>query len=491
MLPVIDDAAIRGALARQSLQDYCGLIDPQYLSSAHTRKVCEYLEALERRDIQKLMIWMPPRHSKTYHCTRMFTSWYLGRHPSDQVILASYAAELSNGNSRFIRDTMEHEAYPFAVRPHPEARAMHLWNTTEGGVVRAAGASTGIGGFGAHLLNLDDPFADREEAESRTIRDVRWNWYTDVFVRRRMPGAIELQTTTRWNTDDISGRILAGPTAAEWEVLRLPMECEDPETDPLGRALGEVLWPEFFTQAEWEKDKRLMSERTILSLYQQRPTQEGGNIIKQAWWSAYHRLPRGLSYRIFVDAAFATGVRNDPSAVCTWGTTGVNHYAAHVINRKMEFPDLEAAVIGEWQRVRNEHRAHALIVIENQASGISLYQALRQKGYPAVLWPRPDDPDPEYRRLRQAKKISRLERVIGPVRMGNCYLPQDENGDWLPWVQAFVEQHAAFDGSGVTHDDMVDCTTMMLWEFTHRFWSDLPRAQPYKRELRLVGGTSW
>ena len=175
-------------LARRYLRDYCMRADPDYLPAAHADLIIGHLEALELREIRRLMVLLPPRHSKTYHVSERYPAWWLGRRPSDAVIMASYAAELAQANSRRVRNLLQDVRYPFETRLAADSKAVGLWGTAQGGRLLAAGVGSGITGFGADLLNIDDPFKDRQEAESETIRERVWLWYQDVARTRLQSG---------------------------------------------------------------------------------------------------------------------------------------------------------------------------------------------------------------------------------------------------------------------------------------------------------------
>ena len=478
----IVEQELRKELARLSFLDYCAYMDPSYERTRAGRLIAEYLEALERREINKLMICLPPRHSKTYHGGERFPAWYLGRNPTHQLILTSYVADLAEESSRKARDLLSNDENPFPVKVRMDVRAIKNWQLEEGGKCIAAGVGGSLTGKGAHLLIMDDLLKGYAESQSPAIRESTWKWYTSVANTRLMKDPLRLFMTTRWHTDDPAGRILNASDGHEWTVLKLVAEIEteaQAAADPLGRQIGEVLWPEWYPHEFLIDIKGPMSLPEWESLYQQSPVIEGGNLIRDDWWQWYLTRPKGMTIEIFVDGAFKTGILNDPSSICTWGTTGLNHYCLSVIREKLEFDDLVAATEAAYERVRREYHQSPPIVIEDQASGQSLYQVLRRKGYNVIQWPERHIKDREYRRLRVSSKIARLEGVSRHLRNGTCWLPRDE-----PWVKPFMEEHSVFPNG--KHDDMVDCTVMALWRFT-QFRKSFDRVVPYTRELKLVG----
>lgn len=175
--------------------------------------MCNLLERLERRERDRAIVEIPPRCGKSLHCSQAFPAWYLGRHPDHQVILASYTAERAEDNSRAVRRFMQDPHYPFPVRVSKSSSSVGRWHTTAGGILIAEGVGGGLTGFGAHLLVIDDPVKDREEADSHIMRERAWSWFTEVAMTRLMPGGIVLLVMTRWHEDDLAGRILNSPWA--------------------------------------------------------------------------------------------------------------------------------------------------------------------------------------------------------------------------------------------------------------------------------------
>jgi predicted phage terminase large subunit-like protein len=430
----------RHELARRRLGDFLGELLPRYERPAHATRLVEHLEALEAREIQRLMVTMPPRHGKTLHVSQALPAWYLGRHPSEHVILASYAAELAEHNSRRARGFVLDPRWPFPdVSVSAASAAVGRWNTTGGGGCIAAGVGGGITGFGANLLVVDDPVKGREEADSVAIRESIWRWWTEVALTRLQPGAVVLLTQTRWHEDDLAGRVLNGPGAADWTVLSLPALAE--ESDAIGRAEGEALWPDWFSADHLESLRMELGERAFAALYMQRPTSERGGIFRREWLAGrYARLADGLRVVQAVDSAFKTGVANDWSAIATWATDGAWYYLVDVWRRKVEFPDLVRAI----QSQAEAHSPEA-VLIEDTAAGQSAIQELRRHtGLPVVAV------------KAGSSKVARAEAVSPLFEAGKVLLPEQSPA----WLSAWVEEHVSFPTG--RHDDMVDTTSIAL-----------------------------
>jgi predicted phage terminase large subunit-like protein len=425
--------------ARRSLQDFLALLVPNYQPANHARFLCESLEALARGEINRLMTFMPPRHGKSLHVSQALPAWYLGHWPNKQIILASYAAELAEQNSRRARHLVADPRYPFGATISTESAAVNRWELTAGGTVIAAGVGGGITGFGADLLILDDPIKDRAEADSEATRNRIWAWYTQVALTRLMPDAGVLLTMTRWHEDDLAGRILDGPGGEDWTVLRLPALAE--EGDPLGRAEGEALWPDWYpAEALLSVEKGEIDSRAYVALYQQRPTPEQGGILRRDWLqSRYEKAPAGLRIVQAVDCAFKTGVYADFSVIASWGSDGRNYYLLDVWRERVEFPEL----VRQIETLALQYRPQSVLV-EDASSGQSAIQELRRNtSLPIVAVP------------AQGSKESRLATVSGLFEANKVRLPQQ-----APWLGHWIEEHLSFPHG--RHDDQVDTTSLAL-----------------------------
>jgi hypothetical protein len=213
----------RDELARRRLGDFIELLEPSYQRPKHARAIRDHLEAVERGEIDRLMMFMPPRHGKTKHVSQAFPAWVLGRRQRSQIILASYGAELAEGNSRRARSYVRDEHWPFECKVSEESRAQNRWETDGGGKVIATGCEGGLTGHGADFLIIDDPIRDRADAESESTRERLWQWYADVARTRLMPSGRIILCQTRWHDDDLAGRILNSDDGKRWTVLSLPV----------------------------------------------------------------------------------------------------------------------------------------------------------------------------------------------------------------------------------------------------------------------------
>lgn len=421
--------AFKAEAARRWLASFCALLDPSYSPARHTGVICDHLERLERGEFDRLAMFMPPRHSKTYHVSQRFPAWYLGRNPDHQLILASYGAELAESNSRVVRNLLSDQRYPFDVRVASDSSAVNRWGTDHKGTIIAAGVGGAMTGFGAHLLVIDDPVKGREEADSETYRERAWEWYAEVARTRLMPGGKIVLCQTRWHEDDLAGRAVG----SRWTVVEMPAVVD-----------GAALWPEWFDMATLDDIKADIGSRAWTALYQQRPTAEEGGMFKRAWFTGrYAEQPR-LPYVILsVDSAFKTGVMNDYSVIATWGSDGTNYYVLDVWRDRVEFPELKQAILAQAARQQPQG-----VYIEDTAAGQSIIQELsRQTHLPIVPV------------KVTAAKEARAAAVTPICEAGKVLLPMGAS-----WVDEWINEHAAFPTG--THDDMVDTTSMALSKLT-------------------------
>jgi predicted phage terminase large subunit-like protein len=399
------------------------------------------LEAVERGEIDRLIVMMPPRHGKTMHVSQALPAWTLGRNPRAQVILASYGAELAEGNSRKARSYMRSDRWPFECRVSDESRAQNRWQTDAGGILIATGCEGGLTGYGADRLIIDDPVRDRADAESESMRDRLWSWYSDVARTRLMPRGRIVICQTRWHDDDLAGRILNSDDGKRWTVLSLLAIAE--ENDALGREPGEALWPERFPIAELPSVSRgEISASSFSALYQQNPLPASGASFKAEWFQNRYESPpsRYNAFRVMtIDGAWSAKTNADPSALACWATDERRYYLIESLTRRLEFPDLVRLVMERYR----EWRPHA-VVAEAAASGIPLVQMLaRESAIPIYGIPPKGD------------KISRVQSVSVLFETGKVMLPERAS-----WLDAWLEEHLRFPVA--RHDDQVDCTSLAL-----------------------------
>lgn len=308
-LTIEDRNAARQELARRYLLDFAGAIVPDYQPAPHHALICDRLQAVERGDIDRLMIAMPPRHGKSQLASRLFPAWFLGRNPRKQIIAASYNSDVSSDFGRDVRNMVGSEEFGEIfpkVSLAVDSKAANRMNTNQGGTYIAAGVGTAITGRGAHVALIDDPFKDRAEADSERQRDSVWAWYQSTLYTRLMPGGAIVVINTRWHDDDLSGRLLNGND--KWELLELPAI----------NAAGEALWPEWYDIPALHRIKDNIGPREWSALFQQQPQPDEGSYFQRDWLQSWDVRPSALNIYITSDYA-VTEDGGDWTVFTVWG----------------------------------------------------------------------------------------------------------------------------------------------------------------------------
>lgn len=439
------EAILRGQ-AHAGLVAFCQYTKDDYQLSGHLEQLANKLEAVERGEITRLMVIMPPRHGKSELVSLRFPCWYLGRNPGDYIVQSGYSESIALVHSRKARDIfvsadLGHVFPQIRYRPErvgqetiiPERQAAHEWGTKRGGSYYAVGVGGGLTGRGFDIGIIDDPVKDAEEANSITYRDKVWEWYTQVFRTRAHPGARIILVMTRWHYDDLAGRLLQqakiDPGADQWDVLHLPAIDED----------GQALWPDRYSIGDLERIKLSIGSRAFESLYQGRPSAVEGNIIKREWWQYYSAKPSFTRIIHSWDTAFKKGDANDYSVCTVWGETPTGLYLIDVFRERIEFPELKRVAAALYNRDRP-----SAVLIEDKASGQSLIQELgRSTRIPLLPIKTPSD------------KITRANSATPLIEAGKVFLPRS-----APWLYDYIEEMQAFP-NGI-HDDQVDSTTQFI-----------------------------
>ena len=431
--------------AREELLPFAQYTMPNYERAAHLELLAEALEAIERGEIKRLMVFMPPQHGKSELISIRFPTWYLGRHSDRKIVQASYAESLALSHSREARDVCASEEF---IRLFPEVKhrperenqekipipkqAAHEWGTEQGGSYYAVGIGGGLTGRGYDIGIIDDPVKDDEEAQSLSYRERAYNWYIKVFRTRRRPGAAIILVMTRWHEDDLAGQLLrdakGNPQVDQWEVLHLEAIDSD----------GHALWPSRYPIEDLLKTKATNS-RAFTTQYQGHPSPEEGNMLHRDWWKRFSEPPKTFDQMIQTwDCTFKeTGTSMVVGQV--WGRVGADKFLLDQIRSRMDFPDTLDAI-----RTMTMHwpQAHAKLV-EDKANGSAVISTLR-KEIPGLI---PVEP--------RGGKVVRARAVSPEVQAGNVWLPENE-----PWVDEFIEECANFPHAHF--DDQVDAFTQAL-----------------------------
>jgi predicted phage terminase large subunit-like protein len=439
-------------LAAQDLACYGTLVWPEFELAAHVELLVSALEQVERGEVKRLLVSMPPRHGKSLLSSILFPSWYLGRHPDRAVIGASHSQELADAFGRKTRNLLlddRHRAVFPACRMSEDSAAVSRFDTTAGGSYFGIGRGGGLTGRGGDLIVLDDPLRDAQEAASSAIRAQLKEWYSGVVYTRLAPGGAIVIVSTRWSQDDVAGWLLREHTDEGWKPIEMPAIAE---TSDGFRAEGDALWPSRFPIEALERIREQLGAQLWASLYQGRPAPLGGAIFKEQWFGSYREPPPSLRIVQAWDSAFKTATANDYSVCVTIGESKTGYHVLHVMRGKWEFPDLV-------RRMRDaaETWKPAAVVVEDAASGQSVTQVLKAETKLPVIGVKP-----------QGSKILRAQLVAPMIESGKVLLPEA-----AAWKSALVDELASFPSGH--YDDQVDALVHGLTYLRAR-----PRAGEFK-----------
>jgi len=427
--------------ARGDLATYCAALYKQFALPRHLAKLVETLTAVERGEVRRVIVAMPPRHGKSFITSQLFPSWFLGRNPTKSIIASSYGQELASDFGRRVRnfcsERLYRQIFPDCVISD-DSDAVHRFHTTAGGAYYAVGAGGPITGRGADLLLIDDPIKSREDASSAAYRRTLQDWYQHVAYPRLEPNGAIVIIATRWHQDDLIGWLLREHAAEGWQVISMPAIAE---VDEGWRQEGAALWPERFPLGTLAQIREAIGGSAWAALYQCRPAPEEGAIFKRDWFLAYPAsAPPECTQRIVsIDTAFKTGESNDYSVIQVWGQTKVGYALLNQWRERKEFGDLmrQAVAMGEaW--------SPNYVLVEDAASGQSLIQMMRNETRLPLLPVRP-----------LGDKVARAHAVSPLVESGRVFLP-----DQASWLRDFLDEVTSFPAA--PHDDQVDAMTQAL-----------------------------
>ena len=371
----------------------------------HHQVLCEKLEDIAYGNLKRLMVFMPPGHAKSTYSSVHFPAFFLGVNPEKCIIGASHTVDLAERFSRKTRNIVSgrefYDLYGFGLAL--DSRSMGSWETERGGEYKAAGVGSGIAGRRSDVGLIDDPIRSREDAESELVRERTWEWYLGDFWSRLKPEAAVIIIQTRWHEDDLAGRLLptdyhgqSGPVEGYggevWEVINFPAICEQND-DPLGRKIGEALWPEYFNIDILNNIKNVQTPRNWASLYQQRPRAEESNQFDLAKLLVEGQplpFPKWCdSVYAVIDTASKDGNKHDATAVTYFAYNRFEQHSVLILD--WEIVQIEGALLEEWlpsvftkldnfSSVCGARLGSQGVFIEDKASGTILLQQAARKG---------------------------------------------------------------------------------------------------------------
>jgi len=442
---------------------------PDFIMGRHHKKMAKAFEKVARGECKRLIINMPPRHTKSEFASYLLPAWFLGKYPQKKVIQTSHTAELAVGFGRKVRNLVGKEEYRDifpGTALQSDSKAAGRWNTSKGGDYFAIGVGGAVTGKGADLLIIDDPHSEQEATlaeHSPEIYDKVHEWYTSGPRQRLQPGGAIVVVMTRWSKRDLTGQVVKAALdrdGEEWEVIEFPAIMPS----------GKALWPEFWSLEELSTLRRELPHSKWMAQYQQDPTSEVSAIVKRDWWRCWEgENPPACDFVLMSwDTAFEKNNRADYSACTVWGVfysadlkpietadetekqrnkarSGLSQANIILLNARrdrLEFPDLKRMVMEEYKTWNPDS-----IIIEKKASGAPLIYELRSMGIPVQ----------EFTPTRGNDKITRLNAVSDIFASGRVWHPPTR------WAEEVIEEVASFPAG--EHDDYVDSTSMVLMRF--------------------------
>ena len=445
---------------------------PEFICGRHHKIFAEKLEDVANGKCNRLIINMPPRHTKSEFCSTYFPAWIMGKQPRRKIMQTTHTGELAVRFGRKVRNMMDAEEYK-QIFPKVELRAdsksAGRWETDKGGEYFAAGVGGAITGRGADLLIIDDPHSE-QDALSPTAMENCYEWYTSGPRQRLQPGGRIVVVMTRWSTKDLTAEVLKKQTEAnsdQWEVVEFPAIFDD----------GKVLWPNFWSEDELLKVKSSLPVAKWNAQWLQKPTSAEGAIIKREWWKMWEEdEPPTCEYVLqSYDTAFLKSETADYSAISTWGVFYKNEDSGPSLilldckKGRWEFPDLKRIAMESF----SEHNPD-VVLIEAKASGLPLTQELRNMGIPVINF------TPGGRRSGQ-DKVSRVHACAPMFESGLVWRPD------FQWAEEMLEECASFPFGD--NDDLVDSMSQAILRFreggfirhpSDEDWDeDIPRRKEY------------
>jgi len=455
--------------SKTNFLEFVGKMWPDFIMGRHHKIMAEAFERVANGTNKRLIINMPPRHTKSEFASYLLPAWFLGKYPHKKVIQTSHTAELAVGFGRKVRNLVNQAEYK-DIFPNTalqiDSKAAGRWNTSKGGDYFAIGVGGAVTGKGADLLIIDDPHSEQEATLAEIhpeIYDKTYEWYTSGPRQRLQPGGAIVVVMTRWSKRDLTGQVLKSSMqrdGEEWEVIEFPAIMPS----------GNALWPEFWSLEELSNLRNELPHSKWMAQYQQEPTSEASAIVKREWWKEWEgeRPPPCDFILMSWDTAFEKHTRADYSACTVWGifyqaadhpdeyeseeevdrvkqSLGVpqaNIILLNAIRDRLEFPELKRLVLEEYKEWEPDS-----IIIEKKASGAPLIYELRSMGVPVQ----------EFTPTRGNDKISRLNAVSDIFASGRVWYPPTR------WAEEVIEEVASFPAG--EHDDYVDSTSMALMRF--------------------------
>ena len=446
--------------AQNDFMTFVKRVWPEFIEGRHHKEIANKFNDLANGKIKRLIINMPPRHTKSEFASFLLPAWMIGKRPKLKIIQSTHTTELAVRFGRKAKNLMDSPEYKeiFQTRLREDSQAAGKWETEQGGEYYAAGVGSAITGRGADLLIIDDPHSE-QDAMNVDALERAYEWYTSGPRQRLQPGGAIVMVMTRWNVKDLTGSLLrdtGNVKSDKWELIEFPAILPS----------GKAVWPEYWKLEELENVKASLSIQKWNAQWMQNPTSEEGALIKREWWRKWEKdtIPPLQHVIQSYDTAFMKKETADYSAITTWGVFYLNEDSGpqlillDAIKDRFEFPELRRIAYQQYQYWQPE-----TVLIEAKASGLPLTYELRKMGIPVI----------NYTPSKGNDKHTRVNSVAPLFESGQIWAPVDKE-----FAQEVIEECAAFPYGD--HDDLVDSMTQAVMRFRQGGFIDHP--EDYKDE---------
>ena len=445
---------------RDDFLSFVKYIWPDFIQGSHHKNVAQKFNDIATSKSKRIIVNMPPRHTKSEFASSLLPAWMIGRNPKLKIIQTTHTGELAVRFGRKAKHLIDSPEYQqiFKTTLQEDSKAAGRWETAQGGEYFAAGTGGAISGRGADLLLIDDPHSEQDAMNTLALERA-YEWYTSGPRQRLQPGGKIVCVMTRWNTKDLTGMLMRSQKEAKadkWELIEFPAIMPS----------GKPVWPEYWKLDELETVKASLSLGKWNAQWMQNPTSEEGAIIKREWWKKwdYNHMPKLEHVIQSYDTAFMKKETADFSAITTWGVFRENEdkpaslILVDAIKGRYEFPELRRKAKELYDYWKPE-----TVLVEAKASGLPLTYELRNMGIPVV----------NFTPSKGNDKHTRVNSVAPLFESGTIWAPTHKE-----FAQEVIEECAAFPFGD--HDDLVDSMTQAVMRF--RQGGLVPHPEDYKDE---------
>tara|TARA_E500000331_G_scaffold13449_1_gene11987 strand:+ start:1369 stop:2832 length:1464 start_codon:yes stop_codon:yes gene_type:complete len=434
----------KGSQVKSDFLSFVKHVWPEFIEGSHHKIIAEKFNKIAEGKIKRMIINMPPRHTKSEFASNMLPAWMIGRKPDLKIIQTTHTTELAVRFGRKAKTLIDSQEYQeiFKTRLREDSQAAGKWETEQGGEYYAAGVGSAITGRGADLLIIDDPHSEQDAMNADALEKA-YEWYTSGPRQRLQPGGTIILVMTRWSLKDLTAKLLNAQKEVksdQWEIIEFPAIMPS----------GEPVWPQYWKLDELEKVQASLSIPKWNAQWMQNPTSEAGAIIKKEWWRVWEgdEIPPLKHVIQSYDTAFLKKQTADYSAITTWGVfypsedEPANLILLDSMKGRFEFPELRREALQQYDYWKPE-----TVVIESKASGLPLTAELRQMGIPVV----------NFTPSKGNDKHARVNSVAPLFESGVIWAPEKK------FAEEVIEECAAFPYGD--HDDLVDSMTQAVMRF--------------------------